>query len=369
MSHLSFRVKSEPLEDTAADCFTASVTMSIGSRHHLNFSPSHTSPSSATSYQGVSIFDQLKKIAGSSADHVPSPSSRPTTSLSLTSNSITYSDSEPSPCPTRGKQNASYATGTRSQFFKNSKISKQHTSKFKRPSWIQTLGRGRKNLSTAREAKTENALSLEYLETLNAKRHGWTTNERIVLLSLRRWYILKNSEFKDIFNSLTGLKMKHGTLTTQWASGCTLFNEVRRPFYSVSFDDPENVYKNIRGHIESRATELGIKLRQREEPEIHKYEQDGLREMSWTSSSIESLPCSKPQPRQSPAPNHGVFKSLGGYAIADGAFDDDYGFVNAEVSPTPTSSADSQYSPGLSATSCHLAFRYATMSFLLHSHI
>ena len=162
--------------------------------------------------------------------------------------------------------------------------------------------------------------------------------------------------------------MKYTTLESQFKNGGPPFDKVRCPFYSIPFNDPENVYENIRGYIESRALDLGIELRYREEPEPYKYEQDGLCETGWTTCSIKLLPHGQPQLKQSPAQNYGQ-KPFGGYAIPDRDLNNDEEFFGIEVAPTPSSSVESQYFPKSSDTSCHLAFRYVTLSFLSHSYI
>ena len=184
--------------------------------------------------------------------------------------------------------------------------------KILRPGWIKTLDSGKKTSGASLQAKTENVLSLEHLQDIErGPNHDWTINERIALLSLRRWYILTKSEFRDLFNSLTGLTMKYTTLESQFKNGGPPFDKVRCPFYSIPFNDPEDVYENIRGYIESRASDLGIELRYRKEPEPYKYEQDGLCETGWTTCSIKLLPHGQPQLRQSPAQNYGQ-KPFGG---------------------------------------------------------
>jgi hypothetical protein len=362
-----FRVKSEPMDVATSKDLTPSDTMSVGSGY-LNFSPSPALLSSSDSYHTQTIFDQMKSIAATSSDTSLDSNLRLTNISLLSSDNILHSESEHTPCPVRNKVNVSRSS-TKSRVFRKNKVMKCRKAEILRPSWIKTLGSRRKTSGTSQQAKTKNVLSLEHLQDIErGPKHYWTTNERITLLSLHRWYISSNSEFRDLFNSLTGLTMKHATLTTQLACGGTPFNKVRCPFYSIPFDDPENVYKNIRGHIESRASDLGIKLRCRVEPEPHKYEQDGLRETGWTTNSTELSPRGHPQLRQSSAQNDGQ-KPLGGYAIPDKDFNDDEELVGIEVAPTPLSSTESQYFPETSATSCHLAFRYAILSFLLHSHI
>ena len=286
----------------------------------------------------------------------------------LSSDNILRSELEHSPCPVRNRAKVSRSS-IKSRFFRKNKLIKYSNAEILRPGWIKTLGSGKKTSGASQQAKTKDVLSLEHLPDIERQpKHGWTINERIALLSLRRWYILSNSEFRDLFNSLTGLTMKHGALTTQFACGGTPFNKVRCPFYSIPFDDPENVYENIRGHIEKRASDLGIELRCRVEPESHKYEQDGIFETGWTASSIELPPRGQPRLRQNPAQNHGQ-TPLGGYAIPDKDFDHDEELVGIKVASTPSPSAESQYFPRTSATSCHLAFRYATLSFLLHTYL
>jgi hypothetical protein len=362
-NQLSFRVKSEPAND-----LTSFDTLSFGSGYSLDFSPSPTFPPSSDLYQGQSIVDQMKSIVATSQGTTLESHLRSKVVSPLSSDNILNSESEQSPCPVRNKATISASSTEKSRSFRNRRVKKYTKAEILRPGWINTLGSGKNTSGASRQAKTKNLLSLEHLQDIErGPKHTWTTNERITLLSLRRWYILQRSEFRDLFNSLTGLTMKHNTLATQFANGGTPFNKVRCPFYSVPFDDPDNVYENIRGYIENRASDLGIELRYRKEPEPHEYEQDGLRVTGWTTDSNELLPRVQPHLRQSPAQNSAQ-KPLGGYAILDRDPNDDDEFFNIEVAPIPSSSAELQYFSRPFATSCHLAFRYAKLSFVSRSH-
>lgn len=365
---LAFRVKSEPM-DVATSNFTPSDTMSVGSGYYPKFSPSPAFPPSSNSYHCQSIFDQMKSIAAASQDTTPDSNLRSTNRTLLGLDNILGSESEHSPCPARNRSNVSCSSTRKSRFFRKSKVENYSKIEILRPGWIKTLGSRKKTSGASQQAKTKNVLSLKHLQDIErGPNHNWTINERIALLTLRRWYILTNIDFENLFNSLTGLKMRHQIISTQFANGGPPFNRVRVPFYSVPFTDPERVYANIRGHIESRAAEIGIELRRRDEPDVHKYERDGLRETGWITCLAKTPSRSEPQLRLSPAQKYGQ-KPLGGYAIPDKDFDYDAELVGIEVAPTPSSFAGLQYFPRTSATSCHLAFRYATLSFLLHLYI
>jgi hypothetical protein len=197
-------------------------------------------------------------------------------------------------------------------------------------------------------------LSLEYLQNLKPRPHKWINNDRLALLSLRRWYILTKNDFKDLFNSLQGLNMKFDTLNTQLASGGSPFNKVRFLFYSIPFDDPQNVYANIRSHIESRAADLGIVIQRRRFPEMGEYEDEGIQNYLWLTNSIEPPSDTNTQLNQFPARDYQTCRLLGGRAISDGDLNGLDEIVDSEVSTV--------LSPG---DSPHLAFRYAPLCFLL----
>jgi hypothetical protein len=154
--------------------------------------------------------------------------------------------------------------------------------------------------------------------------------------------------------------MKYETLHSQFASGGPPFNEVRCPFYSIPFDDPQNVYEEIRSHIESRAAELGIVIRRRRFPEIGKYgkyEDEGRQSPLWLSNDMEPPSKINTQSSQFAARNYRTSKLLGGRAIPDGDCNSLDELVDSEVSTVSTVS-----SPG---DSPHLAFRYPILCPLL----
>jgi hypothetical protein len=362
MSPLSL-IRPEPTEENIIDELSSLNKISAGDEHYLDNS------SSSASNQGQCIFDQLKTIAVSSTYSVLSSASRLKTTLSFTSdsaasNSDLNSDSdldsdscpEASPCPVRREYEALPSPGYSIRFFGNNKVKKRRN-KITRPDWIRIPSSRNKTSGTSRLAITENMRSLEYLENLKPKSHKWTTNDRVALLSLRRWYNLTTSEFKNLFNSLQGLNLQFQTLHSQFAGGGSPFNEVRCPFYSIPFDDPQNVYEDIRSHIENRAADLGIAIRRRRFPETgkySKYEDEGRQNPLWLSNGMEPPSKTNTQSSQFSKRNYRASKLLGGRAIPDGDWNSLDELVDSEVSTV--------LSPG---DSPHLAFRYAISCRLL----
>jgi hypothetical protein len=369
-NQLAFHVKPEPMNIVTANSFAPFDTMSVSPGYSLHSSLRRIFSPSSHLDQGQSIFDQMKSIAANSQNTAIESDLCSTNPSLLGSDNILHSELEQSPCPVRNRATVSGSSKKKSRSSRKRRANKDSEGEILRPGWIKTLGSKKNTSSASRQAKSENVLSLEHLQDIErGPNHKWTVNERIVLLTLRRWYILTEIDFENLFNSLTGLKMSYPIINIQFTHGGSSFNRVRVPFYSVAFTDPEHVYANIRGHIESRAAEIGIELRRREYTEVDKYERDGLRETGWTTCFVKTSLRGKPQLRQSPVQSSGQ-KRLGGYAIPDKDLENDEGFVGIEVAPTPSSSTKLRYFPKTSATMpCHLAFRCVTSSCCLHSRI
>ncbi|KAF2752311.1 hypothetical protein M011DRAFT_455104 [Sporormia fimetaria CBS 119925] len=146
-----------------------------------------------------------------------------------------------------------------------------HMTSTPRPAWLKT---GTKKRSIAKSKKTspltENARSLAALQRLErSPLHTWTSGQRKLLCILNRWYERSPHAFTAIFNNITGLELSQRKVTAQFEQhlqlyGRLAFAEYDEVFFKVPFNDPQNVFQDMRNVIEHAAADSNISLNRRQ---------------------------------------------------------------------------------------------------------
>jgi hypothetical protein len=99
--------------------------------------------------------------------------------------------------------------------------------------------------------------------------HRWTNKEREVLCIMNRFYRRNPVSFKCIFNKMFGQDLKMSKVRDQFENYMRLHGGNAFPVYkavfSVPFDDPENIFDEIRSTIETTAKDLDVDLERLDE--------------------------------------------------------------------------------------------------------
>ncbi|KAF2273725.1 uncharacterized protein EI97DRAFT_444774 [Westerdykella ornata] len=155
-------------------------------------------------------------------------------------------------------------------FKKNNKLVKGRN--IPRPAWLKTnmtkamaeKPKRRPQVQRTDGGMSENTKALEDLKKLErSPRHIWTTDQRIFLCVLNRWYCRSPDAFAAVFNNHYGLDLPSRKVTNQFESyirlhGRRAFREYDDVFYRTAFNDPQ----------ELEASAIGASLRRREQDAV-----------------------------------------------------------------------------------------------------